>query len=241
MRLFAVLLLCLAQCRPDLRRVETPQQLEAPQPANIVGRVVDEMGMPIADAFITARGESQVLARNEARSGLDGGFVLPLLADNYDFVISASGYQTETLVLRAIGAGEQVDLGTTVLGLTPDETDPTLVSFSVQTIANGLVSSRDVMLSIQGFDNRSGQSALGIAIANTSIDCKNADYDRTFDTCDTASCSATILWTLAEGEDKDRSVSACLKDGAGRFTRAYHSPRLWCSIQRRQAGSLALL
>ena len=153
MRLLVPILLLAACTRPNLRPVSAPEVSEA-LPATITGRVVDETGAPIADAFVTARSESRVLDRNEARTGLDGGFSLSLSADNYDFVISASGYESSTLVLRAIAADERVDLGTTVLSLTPDETDPTLVTVDIKAFADGLVRSRDVMVQVQGFDNR---------------------------------------------------------------------------------------
>ena len=51
MRSLVLLLLFLTQCRPDLRRVDSPQALDDPQPATVIGRIVDESGVPIADAF----------------------------------------------------------------------------------------------------------------------------------------------------------------------------------------------
>lgn len=140
-------------------------------PGSITGIVVDQNGIPIGGAAITATAGSDVIATVTPTSGAEvGKFVLSELRTpaTYLMQISLEGYGTQTQTIK-VGPGESVILTTSIImskgtgvvrGAVTDETGSALGGVAV-TASNGAIVGQTISVDSGGFYSLSGLVAPG--------------------------------------------------------------------------------
>ena len=140
-------------------------------PGSITGMIVDQNGIPLGGAAITASAGSDVIATVTPTSGAEiGKFVLSELRTpaTYLMQISLEGYGTQTQTIK-VGPGESVVLTTSIVmskgtgvvrGAVTDETGSALGGVSV-TASNGAVVGQTISVDSGGFYSLSGLVAPG--------------------------------------------------------------------------------
>lgn len=140
-------------------------------PGSVTGIVVDQNGIPLGGAAITATAGSDAIATVTPTSGLEiGKFVLSELRTpaTYLVQISLEGYGTQTQTIK-VGPGESVVLPTSIImskgtgvvrGAVTDESGNALGGVSV-TASNGAVVGQTISVDSGGFYSLSGLVAPG--------------------------------------------------------------------------------
>jgi hypothetical protein len=140
-------------------------------PGSVTGIVVDQNGIPLGGAAITATAGSDVIATVTPTSGAEvGKFVLSELRTpaTYLVQISLEGYGTQTQTIK-VGPGESVVLATSIVmskgtgvvrGAVTDESGNALGGVSV-TASNGAIVGQTISVDSGGFYSLSGLVAPG--------------------------------------------------------------------------------
>ena len=140
-------------------------------PGSVTGMVVDQNGIPLGGAAITATAGSDVIATVTPTSGAEvGKFVLSELRTpaTYLMQISLEGYGTQTQTIK-VGPGESVVLTTSIImskgtgvvrGAVTDESGNALGGVSV-TASNGAIVGQTISVDSGGFYSLSGLVAPG--------------------------------------------------------------------------------
>lgn len=140
-------------------------------PGSVTGIVVDQNGIPLGGAAITATAGSDAIATVTPTSGLEiGKFVLSELRTpaTYLVQISLEGYGTQTQTIK-VGPGESVVLPTSIImskgtgvvrGAVTDESGNALGGVSV-TASNGAIVGQTISVDSGGFYSLSGLVAPG--------------------------------------------------------------------------------
>ena len=140
-------------------------------PGSITGMIVDQNGIPLGGAAITASAGSDVIATVTPTAGAEiGRFVLSELRTpaTYLMQISLEGYGTQTQTIK-VGPGESKVLTTTIVmskgtgvvrGAVTDETGSALGGVSV-TASNGALVGQTISVDSGGFYSLSGLVAPG--------------------------------------------------------------------------------
>jgi hypothetical protein len=140
-------------------------------PGSITGMIVDQNGIPLGGAAITASAGSDVIATVTPTAGAEiGKFVLSELRTpaTYLMQISLEGYGTQTQTIK-VGPGESVVLTTSIVmskgtgvvrGAVTDETGSALGGVSV-TASNGAIVGQTISVDSGGFYSLSGLVAPG--------------------------------------------------------------------------------
>ena len=140
-------------------------------PGSITGMIVDQNGIPLGGAAITASAGSDVIATVTPTAGAEiGRFVLSELRTpaTYLMQISLEGYGTQTQTIK-VGPGESKVLTTTIVmskgtgvvrGSVTDETGSALGGVSV-TASNGALVGQTISVDSGGFYSLSGLVAPG--------------------------------------------------------------------------------
>jgi hypothetical protein len=140
-------------------------------PGSVTGIVVDQNGIPLGGAAITATAGSDVIATVTPTSGAEvGKFVLSELRTpaTYLVQISLEGYGTQTQTIK-VGPGESVVLATSIImskgtgvvrGAVTDESGNALGGVSV-TASNGAIVGQTISVDSGGFYSLSGLVAPG--------------------------------------------------------------------------------
>ncbi len=140
-------------------------------PGSVTGIVVDQNGIPLGGAAITATAGSDVIATVTPTSGVEvGKFVLSELRTpaTYLVQISLEGYGTQTQTIK-VGPGESVVLATSIVmskgtgvvrGAVTDESGDALGGVSV-TASNGAIVGQTISVDSGGFYSLSGLVAPG--------------------------------------------------------------------------------
>lgn len=140
-------------------------------PGSVTGIVVDQNGIPLGGAAITATAGSDVIATVTPTSGVEvGKFVLSELRTpaTYLVQISLEGYGAQTQTIK-VGPGESVVLATSIVmskgtgvvrGAVTDESGDALGGVSV-TASNGAIVGQTISVDSGGFYSLSGLVAPG--------------------------------------------------------------------------------
>jgi hypothetical protein len=140
-------------------------------PGSVTGIVVDQNGIPLGGAAITATAGSDVISTVTPTSGTEvGKFVLSELRTpaTYLMQISLDGYGTQTQTIK-VGPGESVVLATSIImskgtgvvrGAVTDESGSALGGVSV-TASNGAIVGQTISVDSGGFYSLSGLVAPG--------------------------------------------------------------------------------
>ena len=140
-------------------------------PGSITGMIVDQNGIPLGGAALTASAGSDVIATVTPTAGAEiGRFVLSELRTpaTYLMQISLEGYGTQTQTIK-VGPGESKVLTTTIVmskgtgvvrGAVTDETGSALGGVSV-TASNGALVGQTISVDSGGFYSLSGLVAPG--------------------------------------------------------------------------------
>ena len=140
-------------------------------PGSITGMVVDQAGLPLGGAAITATAGSDVIATVTPTSGAEiGKFILAELRTPATYLIQVSleGYGTQTLTLK-VGPGEGLALDTSIImskgtgvvrGAVTDTSGAAIGGVSV-TASNGSIVGQTISVDSGGFYSLSGLVAPG--------------------------------------------------------------------------------